>query len=210
MPYGDLGGADVANVTMASNYYYMAVYDGDIGFTFGTGKHSATRLHQWSGAWFTAYDSCNHGRCPGVDGMGYKCALQYYEALENVKPAFELQTCKTGYSAISNDGHDCHDDSRVQMANFVYGKTDNGFQAWCNDGDGDADISGGFEQGGSPECTSYRRKGFNHPSWCQYKGNGEIKASWFGDGYCDCNYKFPENVGGTVYNTWGDSDCRNR
>jgi hypothetical protein len=198
IPYGTNGPED-SDWSANANYYYIAVHDKDLSFTFGTGKHSATRLYQWTGAWSWVHDACNHGTCAG--DMGIKCLLQYYEAVSDYKPSWTFQNCKTGYDAISNGGHNCHDDTRVQLSNFVYNKSNNGYQAWCNDGDGPSDISGGFERGGSPSCDGYGDRGFHYARWCDYNDNMSCPSSWQGTGDgCDCGCVFPDG-------SHADPDC---
>jgi hypothetical protein len=102
--------------------------------------------------------------------MGQKCQLEYYEAVEDYKPAWTLQNCATGYDWDSDDGHNCHDDTRLQMNNFVYGSYNDGYQGWCNDGDSDTDLSCDIlfvelDQDGSPDCNGSTNRGYNHPSW---------------------------------------------
>lgn len=206
IPYGTNGPED-ADKSLGANYYYIALHDASITLTLGAGRHSATRLYAWSGSWVHVHSFCNHGSCAG--DMSQKCLLQYYEATSDYKPAWTAYTCNTGYDAFSdNGGHNCHDDSRLQMASFVYGKNfSTGNQYWCNDSDSPlTDISNNFWFGdheGSPECNSTQSKGFNHPSWCNYSYSTDYAcpSSWQGtnDG-CDCGCLFPDG-------TRADPDC---
>jgi hypothetical protein len=165
--YGTAGPEDGGPYLMGDGYYYIAVHDK--GIYWNVGRHSATRLYQWYGYWAAIHDSCNHGDCAG--SMGQKCTLDYYASPVGWKPAWFFQTCTTGYDWDSEDGgHNCHDDTRLQMNNFVYGSYNNGSQGWCNDGDSSTDISvdiWGIEldQDGSPECNGSTNMGYNHPSW---------------------------------------------
>lgn len=144
IPYGS-GGGDVNNVYLGANYYYIAVHRKSI-YLFG--EHSATQTNSWNGsAWLVQVDMCNHGECAG--GMGRKCLLQYYERtnVPNYYGGFELQTCKTGYDAFSGGGgHNCHDDSRLQLSNFHHGNWNGGYNQWCNGG------GGGIS---APSCYDY-------------------------------------------------------
>ncbi len=179
--FGSGGTTCDAWTTYSSNYYYIEIHDKS---TAVIARHSATRLFQWLGYWSWVHDNCNHGTCAG--DMGYKCHLEYYEAVEDYKPSWELQSCGTEYEAFSNDGHNCHDDSRVQMANFVYGNGHNkgpGWNFWCN-GDEDSDISAWpGDQGGSPACSTSKDDGYNHPDMCRYQGTHGYNGA--GGCYCD-------------------------
>ncbi len=178
----DKGGECDAWTNWSSNYYAIQVFDAS---AFVIARHSATRLWQWQGYWLHVHDTCNHGRCAWE--MSHKCTLEYYDALEQYKPAWQLQSCGTVYNAFSNDGHNCHDDTRVQMANFVYGHGANlgpGARFWCW-GDDDSDISSPpGDQGGSPECTNSRYNGYRHNHMCQYQPSGTV---WNSQGQCYCD-----------------------
>lgn len=176
---GGTGCDDWVNLT--SNYYYMAVHDKS---TAVIARHSATRLYEWQGYWNKIHDNCNHGTC--ANDMGQKCLLQYHEAIVDYKPAWELQSCGTDYDAFSNDGHNCHDDTRVQLANFVYGNGHNrgpGSNFWCDDDD-DSDISSWpGDQSGSPECSSSTDDGYRHDHMCRTQGLHSYNSA--GGCYCD-------------------------
>jgi len=179
--FGSGGTTCDAWTTYSSNYYYIEVHDKS---TAVIARHSATRLFQWLGYWSWVHDNCNHGTCAA--DMGTKCWLEYYEAVADYKPAWELQSCATEYEAFSNDGHNCHDDTRVQMANFVYGNGHNqgpGWNYWCN-GDEDSDISAWpGDQGGSPACSGSTSDGYNHPDMCRYQNTHGYNSA--GGCYCD-------------------------
>ena len=175
------GGTDCdAWVTFDSSYYYIALHDKS---TALIARHSATRLYQWVGYWSHVHDNCNHGTCAG--DMSKKCNLSYTEAVEDYKPSWEIQSCGTSYHMYSNTGHNCHDDSRVQMANFVYGNGHNqgpGSNFWCY-GDEASDISDGIgDQGGSPECNNSQTEGYRHPDMCRVQN----LTGWNSAGGCSC------------------------
>ena len=203
VPYGTNGPEDADWTIANASYNYMAVHDQGIDSTLGLGRPSASRIYGWTGSWQVVHDFCNHGSC--ASAMPQKCFLQYYEALTEFK-AWTANTCKTGYDAFSNDGHNCHDDTRVQLSNFVYNKSNNGYQAWCADGDGGSDISSWpGDESGSPECDATPYKGYNYVGWCDYKySNTSCPASYQGTGDgCDCGCNFPDG-------TMADPDCKNK
>ncbi len=170
---GGTDGPEDAMKYLDAGWYFIAVHQKDISFTFGTGKHSATRIHKYntSNGAYTYFDFCNHGTCAG--SMGEKCRLIMID-----KPAWTAMTCNTEYNTWSNSpGHNCHDDTRVQMAAFVYGPSMARNQYWCNDGDSDVDLSGGFEQGGSPDCNEGTDTGYNHPSMLNYSASYTYSAT---------------------------------
>ena len=179
--YGSGGTGCDAWVTLNANYYYIAIHDKS---TVVIARHSATRLYEWAGYWSHIHDNCNHGTC--ASDMSQKCLLQYYDAIEDYKPTWELQTCGTDYSTFSDPGHNCHDDTRVQLANFVYGNGHNkgpGSYFWCS-GDDDTDISSWpGDQSGSPECDSSGDDGYTHFNMCRKRGLTGYNS--YGGCYCD-------------------------
>jgi len=154
---GSSSGSEDGAKSLAAAWYWIAVYDKSC--CMGLGRHSATRIQRVDGgASFAIFDFCNHGECPSDSAMSHKCRL----TMTN-KPAWTARTCTTDYSAFSNNGHNCHDDTRVQLASFVYGAPNTGKQYWCSDGDSGTDISNGTgDQSGSPECNNSMNKGYNH------------------------------------------------
>ncbi|MBU1242996.1 hypothetical protein KJ612_07320 [Myxococcota bacterium] len=157
---GGSEGPEDAQKYFISGWYSLTLHDKD--GTVGLYRHSATRIRQLRyGGVYSYYDFCNHGDC--ASSMGQIGSLSQIQ-----KPAWTAMTCSTGYSAKSQDGgHNCHDDSRVQMASFVFGPVMNRDQYWCNDGDSSVDISNNFwygDQEGSPEANDSTNRGYNHPS----------------------------------------------
>lgn len=93
----------------------------------GIAEHSGTRVGHWlynsttssvkrHGGW-TSF--CNHGTCAAVSPMTHKCTytgprLTYYR-----RPSYVADgqgTCTTKYNLLSMmGGHNCHDDSSVQV-----------------------------------------------------------------------------------------------
>lgn len=141
IPYGS-GGPEDYGVYLGQNYYYIAVHRKSI-YLFG--EHSATQTNAWSGsAWYVQVNMCNHGDCAG--SMGRKCLLQYYERTNGGYGGFELQTCKTGYDAFSGGGgHNCHDDTRLQLSNFHHDNWNGGYTQWCDGGGGGISAPGCYD-----------------------------------------------------------------
>jgi hypothetical protein len=142
IPYGTNGPEDYG-VYLGPNYYYIAVHRKSI-YLFG--EHSATQTNSWNGsAWLVQVNMCNHGECAG--SMGRKCLLQYYErTAQGGYGGFELQTCHTGYDAFSGGGgHNCHDDSRLQLSNFHHGNWNAGYSQWCDGGGGGISAPGCYD-----------------------------------------------------------------
>jgi hypothetical protein len=112
--------------------------------------------------------------------MAQKCSLTMI-----AKPDWTAVTCKTAYATYSDDGgHNCHDDTRVQLATFVYGVSNNGYQYWCNGADDSTDISvdiWGWEldQDGSPDCNESTNRGYNFPSMYQYSATNTNSAQQY-------------------------------
>jgi hypothetical protein len=152
--------------------------------------HSATRLLKWSPnwTWLGIFDSCNHGACPGTSSMGIKAATD-----TRYKPGFSLQACnETQYDVFSDSGHNCHDDTRVQLANFMYGNGHNkppGQEFWCDDGDSNTDISCHLrslfcwgDHDGYPSISETKKRGYLHPDMCRAQGLN----SWNYYAACEC------------------------
>ncbi|MEQ9079437.1 MAG: hypothetical protein RLP09_36595 [Sandaracinaceae bacterium] len=159
--YGsDKGGNDSSPIQLGSGYYYLALHEAGISGTLGIGRHSSTALYRWQSAWVHVHNTCNHGRC-GTE-MSRECFFQYYEAVNDYHPSWALRSCSTPYDTFSDGGgHNCHDDSRVQMHNFIFDSTMGGTQQWCNGRDDDTDISSWpGDQSGHPECSSSGRRGY--------------------------------------------------
>ncbi len=158
---GGTDGPEDAPKYFDAGWYLISVHTK--GIAWNIGEHSATRIQKWLGTnWFAYYDFCNHGTC--ASSMGMKCGISFIN-----KPAWTALTCSTGYDWDSEDGgHNCHDDTRVQMASFVYGPYMERHWYWCNDGDSDTDISVDIwgvelDQDGSPDCNESTSRGYNHP-----------------------------------------------
>jgi hypothetical protein len=159
--YGDIDGAEDANRTLGSSYYEVDLHTASISGTAGLGRHSATWVWSWNGYWASAVDFANHGRA--ASAMGVDCTLSYRAVTGN--PEWTATTCRTHYDALSNGGgHNCHDDSRNQMNNFVYDSYNNGWERWCADGDSSKDISSwpGDQWANDPSCSSSSSHGYNY------------------------------------------------
>lgn len=172
---GGTNGPEDAPKYFDGGWYLISVHTKGIAWDFG--EHSATRIQKWLGTnWFAYYDFCNHGTC--ASSMGMKCGISFIN-----KPAWTALTCSTGYDWDSEDGgHNCHDDTRVQLASFVYGPSMERNWYWCNDGDSDTDISvdiWGIEldQDGSPECNDSTNRGYTHPWMNWYSASNTNSAT---------------------------------
>jgi hypothetical protein len=171
--YGSKNGPEAPDAEIPAGYYYLALHADDLeGSPWG--YHSATRLYRWDGYWATANDFCNHGRCPYENGMPQKGIVQTPNG--GSKPAFRMNACNTKYGLYSDDGgHNCHDDSRLQMASVMFGnghQKDPGNSYWCNGKDDSSDISvniWGWEtdNSGYPETTTNAKKGYTHAHMCR-------------------------------------------
>ncbi len=192
--YGTSGDED-SDQSFDYDYYYIGLHAKCI-YLCG-GDHSATRINQWQGEWVAVHDFCNHGECAG--GMDRKDLLQYYETLaSDDKMSWTAQTCDTKYDWDSTDGgHNCHDDSRVQMNNFVYQSTIGGAQYWCDDG-------GTTTKWKRPSANGDDDEGYNHPYYCDYdwgSENTDCDEGWKGTGDgCDCGCRWDDG-------TFADPDC---
>jgi hypothetical protein len=108
------------------------------------------------------------------------------------KGAWTSNNCNTGYSLWSDDGgHNCHDDSRLQMANLVFGhdrQQDPGWQYWCEGTDDDTDISVDIlfvelDQSGYPNTTNNQNRGYEHPDMCRRRNTHGYNSA--AACYCD-------------------------
>jgi hypothetical protein len=201
------GGGDVAFGTNGpedaerafnANFYYIAIHGACIASTLCVGRHSATRIYEWISRWSVIHDFCNHGDC--ASSMSQQSFLNFNEAVVDFKPSWTAQTCNTGYHwDSSNGGHNCHDDSRRQMMNFVYSRYPARNAYHCSD---NTDTNRWVE----PRSNGSRNWGYNHPWACQYNfsddGAASCPSSYQGtrDG-CDCGCRFPDG-------TTADPDCQ--
>jgi hypothetical protein len=194
--YGGPGGEDDW-ASQSGGYFAMEVHADTIDWTFGLGWHSATRLFKWNDGWVSVHDACNHGDC--ASQMPSRSVVQYDDVIDpadgdyNKNNSWTLQTCLTDYDAFSNDGHNCHDDTRLQMANVVYGADNNGYQLWCDDDDGPADISAPpGDLGDYPTADGSSDYGYHYPSQCDYQNSGSCPDSWKTDNDCDCGCTYSD------------------
>lgn len=168
--YGTPGECGSCSYQDGAAYYYIRVGKADLWYSAGLGEHSATTLHRWTGEWLRVHDATNHGSAGST--MGQKCLFQYYDT----QVASDWFTylyqgyCAGEYSWASdggNGGHNCHDDTRVQLHNFYYGSSLGAWgtwEMWCNGRDDDTDISVNvlfveLDQNGSPECSTHCERG---------------------------------------------------
>ncbi|PKN26664.1 MAG: hypothetical protein CVU65_04970 [Deltaproteobacteria bacterium HGW-Deltaproteobacteria-22] len=166
---GSLAGEEADALSLSAGWYYAAVHDKS---TALIARHSGVRLHQLNGSGtFAYYDFCNHGTCPAE--MSQKCSL-----IKINRPAWYLPACSTGYAAFSDGGgHNCHDDSRVQMASFIFGASNNGSQWWCNGYDDDTDMSAPpGDLDGSADCSDDAYRGYNHYNMFWYTATNTNSA----------------------------------
>jgi hypothetical protein len=189
-------GSESDQRSLSAGYYYIAVHKECIYLC--SGDHSATRIYEWVGSWRAVHNFCNHGSC--ANEMSEHGFLPWYEAVNDYSPSWTAQTCGTGYHwDSSNGGHNCHDDSRRQMMNFVYNRYPSRSSYHCSD-------NTSTNRWKSPRANASRDWGYNHPWHCQYTwstdGTYSCPSSWQGtnDG-CDCGCRFPDG-------TMADADCR--
>ena len=156
--FGTNGPEDPYWWQFSGNYVWeMDVHRSNIA---GDGYHSAVAVWGRSGTqWYYFHSSCNHGGCANT--ISFNCTLAT-SAVNNLTWVFE--TCIGPYSWTSNDnGHNCHDDTRVQLRNMALGQRGYGTARWCSNGDHRTDISHWpGDQGGSPSCNSDSNRGYGY------------------------------------------------
>lgn len=187
--YGGTDGPEPGDAYLGSNYYYIELHAADIDGS-PAGYHSAVRLQAWNGsAWGVAVDFANHGRSPSE--------IPWVDTLQIANAGWKSTgwmawTCNTGYATYSdNGGHNCHDDSRLEMASYVFGNShqkDPGWSYWCNGQDDSSDISvniWGWEldQSGYPNCSSDYNRGYLHAHTCR----GQDTHGYNGAAGCYCD-----------------------
>ena len=187
--YGSASGPEASDYSAAAGVWWIGLHADDIDGS-PWGYHSATRLHAMSAGSEAYYvNFCNHGRCPYESGMPQSCSRGAY-----TKSAFQVWNCNTPYALYSDDGgHNCHDDSRLQMASFEYGtgdQLDPGYQYWCNGADDSTDISVdifGWEldQDGYPTCDYNTNRGLDHTAMCYYQT--PTASGWNAAAGCYCD-----------------------
>ena len=106
----------------------------------GIAEHSATVFWNWSesGGWEEGYQTSNHGRWAMEMGLESDCGGTGAWAGPG-RPHYHggnLQYCdmKTGYAVCGMFGgnHNCHDDSKLQRDNIVYGRWYSSAPGWCS------------------------------------------------------------------------------
>jgi hypothetical protein len=193
--FGTPGVDDESARTFRQSYYFVGVHKKCIYLC--AGDHSATQIHEWLGYWAHVHDFCNHGTC--ASSMDRHGILQWNEPTVDTTRSWTAQTCGTHYDWDSGGGgHNCHDDSRMQMNNFVYNRQLSRTSYWC------ADSS--TNKWKAPAANGSRYSGYNHPNYCQYNfsndGASSCPSSYQGTGDgCDCGCRFPDG-------THADPDCR--
>ncbi|MCB9597731.1 MAG: hypothetical protein H6719_33750 [Sandaracinaceae bacterium] len=171
-PCGNCGFTD-----STPGYRYLRLGHDGLWYSGNLGEHSATSVYRWSSSsWLRVHDNTNHGAAGST--MGEKCRQDYYANPDQTGGWF-LNTLYQGYcsgdykwdSDGGSGGHNCHDDSRIQMNNEYWGNSvgiSGTRTRWCDGGDRDHDISidvWGVEldQNGSPSCDSGTNRGFGSP-----------------------------------------------
>ncbi|MCB9594656.1 MAG: hypothetical protein H6719_18195 [Sandaracinaceae bacterium] len=199
--YGTPGPGDPNYSCAAAASYAISLHadslDGLPGFAGG--YHSATARHWFNGAascgsYYSVHSNCNHGRCATTMTQRHMSGYKAFAA--NVLRA---NSCSGEYKWDSDGGsygHNCHDDTRIQMHNFVYESNEGGHWRWCDGNDNDHDISVDIlfvelDQDGYPEYSTSTNRGYGSgthvsaPAQCDYMLG--CPASYMGasDG-CDC------------------------
>ena len=187
--YGGTDGPEPTDIGFGANYYYLQLHAADIDGS-PAGYHSSVRLQAWNGsAWAVAADFANHGRSPSE--------IPWVNTLQIANAGWKgtdwmAWTCNTGYATYSDDGgHNCHDDSRLEMASYVFGnghQKDPGWSYWCNGADDNSDISvniWGWEvdHSGYPNTSADYEKGYLHPHTCR----GQNSHNYNGAAGCYCD-----------------------
>ena len=170
--YGNTDGVEGIDAEYGRDDYRLDLHHASIDYSGGDGMHSATVLYRWAetvvrgkkvsgGEFLATYSTCNHGGC--ATNIAKKCGFEK-RTLEYAKQL----NCSGEYKWDSDGGyygHNCHDDSRTQMYNFIYDATAGGHWRWCNGNDDDTDISVDIwgvelDQAGSPTCDGNGRRGY--------------------------------------------------
>lgn len=169
---GSCGGTDYE-----AGYRYLRLGTAGLWYSGNLGEHSATTVYRWSNnAWLRVHDNTNHGSAGST--MSQKCTQDYRDN-PTVSGGWYLSQLHLGYcsgeykwdSDGGSGGHNCHDDSRIQMNNEWYGNSVGLYGTrvrWCDGGDRDHDISVNvlfveLDQNGSPNCDGSANRGYYTP-----------------------------------------------
>ena len=108
----------------------------------GIAEHSSTVFWNYSasGGWEDGWQTSNHGRYAMEMGLEGDCGGGGAWGGNGDRPHYwsdRLQYCdmKNGYNVcgvFSGNNHNCHDDSKVQRANIVYGAWYGSAPDWCS------------------------------------------------------------------------------
>ena len=131
-------------------------------FWYCPAKHSGVALWAYQTTWQLAVLACNHGSCPGQNGMGYNCYSTSGVWRDNVTISAETNGstsigggCLTGYSWDSGGyNHLCNDDSAYELWQIKNGNSGNG-GSYDTNGDGYSFIYNGPGTGGDGSWVNY-------------------------------------------------------
>lgn len=169
LAYGSTGPEDPYWYYGLATNYAMSLHadslDGIPGYAGG--YHSATARHYYNNGAYTNHSSCNHGRC--ATSMTQRGATTSYKSFGASQ--LVCYHCSGEYKWDSDGGsygHNCHDDSRIQMHNYAYVSTVWGTFRWCDGGDRDHDISVDIlfvelDQEGYPQNSNSTNRGYGAP-----------------------------------------------
>ena len=164
--YGTAGPEDQSWSNPTAISYSITLHADSLGGLpgYAGGDHSATQRHAWSGgSIYSRHSSCNHGTCASLMPQKANSAAKEFAANE-----LKANHCSGEYKWDSdggNYGHNCHDDTRIQMHNFAYKSTKGGIWRWCDGGDRDHDISVDvlfveLDQSGYPRYSTDTNRGY--------------------------------------------------
>ncbi len=132
------------------------LYSGDVcALWICPGEHSAVGMWAWQTSWNLVINACNHGRCPGASGMGYRCYSNSGRWVSN--PSLSGDT--TAGSTTAQYGQGCRSDYNWNSggANHLC-NDDSAFQLWQ------------IKNGGKPRVNAVGTNG--SAQWFTYTGTG--------------------------------------
>ncbi len=138
-------GVNLYGGTSSTAYWDYQIWKKGVTISLGLADHSAVRLRGWnsSKSFLFAAVSCNHGACAGASSMSVKCTMSGYRSDDGTHTRWFYSDTSTSTSTRSGgcqttymwnsgpSGHNCNDDSDIQINAIYYDKSQSTTSGVC-------------------------------------------------------------------------------